>query len=88
MEVKTIDALNSGSVNLICSERDEMKLGGVLRSHPLLFHFNRALWPALFATLQLKKMTPIDYDYYDKSHYICSMYYVITSRVLEIEASS
>ena len=88
MEVKTIDTLNSGNINLICSERDKMKLGGILRSHPLLFHFNRALWPALFATLQLKKTTPIDYDYDDKSHYICSMYYVITSRVLEIEASS
>ena len=69
MEVKTIDALNSGNINLICSERDKMKLGGILRSHPLLFHFNRTLWPVLFATLQLKKMMPMDYDYDDKSHF-------------------
>ena len=69
MEVKTIDTLNSGNINLICSERDKMKLGGILRSHPLLFHFNRTLWPVLFATLQLKKMMPMDYDYDDKSHF-------------------
>ena len=37
MEVKTIDALNSGNVNLICSERDKMKLGGITKRHPLLF---------------------------------------------------
>ena len=69
MEVKTIDTLNSGNINLIGSERDKMKLGGISRNHPLLFHFNRTLWPVLFATLQLKGMLPIDYDYDDKTHF-------------------
>ena len=34
MEVKTIDALNSGDVNLMFSERDKMKLGGDTKRHP------------------------------------------------------
>ena len=54
MEAKTIDALNANDATMICSERDKMKLGGVLKNHPLLFRFNRALWPTLFATCQLK----------------------------------
>ena len=69
MEVKTIDTFNSGNINLICSERDKMKLGGIAKSHPLLFHFNRTLWPVLFATLQLKKLIPSDHDYDDKANF-------------------
>ena len=68
MEVKTIDTFNSGNINLICSERDKMKLGGISKNHPLLFHFNRTLWPVLFATLQLKGMLPIDYNYDNRTH--------------------
>ena len=35
MEVKTIETFNSGNINLICSERDKMKLGGISKNHPL-----------------------------------------------------
>ena len=54
MEVKTIDILNANNVLMICSERNKTKLGGPLQRHPLLFHFNRMLWPILFVTCQLK----------------------------------
>ena len=40
MEVKTIDTFNANNVTMICSERDKMKLGGIQKNHPLLFHFN------------------------------------------------
>ena len=58
MEVKTIDTFNANNVMMICSERDKMRLGGIQRNHPLLFHFNRTLWPVLFATCQLKGLMP------------------------------
>ena len=47
---------------------DKMRLGGISKNHPMLFHFNRTLWPVLFATLQLKGMLPTDYDYDNKTH--------------------
>lgn len=41
---KTIDILNLNNIQMICSERDKMKLRGIIKRHPLLFHFNRTLW--------------------------------------------
>ena len=32
MEVKTIDVLNPYTIQMICAERDKMKLGGILKS--------------------------------------------------------
>ena len=40
MEVKTIDTLNSGNINLICSERDKMKLGGILKDASTYITYN------------------------------------------------
>ena len=68
MEVKTIDTLNANNVMMISSERDKMKLGGILRNHPLLFHFNRTLWPVLFVTCQLKGLMPLQYDFDNPRH--------------------
>ena len=68
MEAKTVDSLSSQNVNLICSERDKMKLGGITNRHPLLFHFNRSLWPVLFATVQLKGLLPMNYSFDNKRH--------------------
>lgn len=68
MEVKTIDALNANNVLTICSERDKMKLGGILKNHPLLFHFKRTLWPILFVTCQLKGLMPFRYEFDNPKH--------------------
>jgi len=53
MEIKTVDKLNYQTVSLILSERDKLRLAGIDKRHPLLFHFDRSLWPILFATMQL-----------------------------------
>ena len=68
MEVKTIDSFNPNNIMMICSERDKMKLGGIQKNHPLLFHFNRTLWPVLFATCQLKGLMPLSYDFDNAKH--------------------
>ena len=34
----------------------------------MLFHFNRTLWPIIFATLQLKGMLPLGYSFDNKEH--------------------
>ena len=85
MEVKTTDTFNSGGVNLICGERDKMRLGGVTNRHPLLFHFKTTLWPALFATvqsaaqgatanpLQLRQQKPHDGRHSDYCRHVASV---------------
>lgn len=68
MEINTIDALNANNVLMICSERDKMKLEGILKNHPLLFHSNRILWPILFVTYQLKGLMPLRYEFDNPKH--------------------
>ena len=58
MEIKTVDKLNYQTVSLILSERDKMRLAGIEKRHPLLFHFDRSLWSVLFATMQLLQIMP------------------------------
>ena len=63
MEIKTVDKLNYQTVSLILSERDKMRLAGIEKRHPLLFHFDRSLWSVLFATMQLLQIMPWTYSY-------------------------
>ena len=51
---------------MILSERDKLKLAGIEKRHPLLFHFDRSLWPILFATMQLLGLLPWSHCFEDE----------------------
>ena len=68
MEIKTISKLNGHNIQIVSNERDKLRLSNTLKKHPLLYHFERSLWPVLFTVCQLEKLIPEKYSFETEKH--------------------